>query len=109
MYIVLELQKASKTEGSVGSLVYSFDDFKQAESKYYTILSYAAVSQLFLHGAYMFSEEGNMIYNKQYIYDPQPEPEPEPKPEPVEEAAPEQEAEEPAVEEVEETEPEEEQ
>lgn len=85
MYIVLELQKTNKEDSGAASLINTYTDYKEAESKYYSILSYAALSKLFLHGAYLFSEEGNMIMNKQYIYEepaPAPEPEPEPEPEP---------------------------
>lgn len=95
MYIVLELQKANKEDSGAASLINTYTDYKEAESKYYSILSYAALSKLFLHGAYLFSEEGNMIMNKQYIYEepaPEPEPQPEPEPEPAsEEETPQQE------------------
>lgn len=98
MYIVLELQKQNKGDAAVGSLINVYSDYKEAESKYYSILSYAALSQLFLHGAYLFSEDGHMIMNKQYIYEPTPEPTPEPEPEqedePVEEVVEEVEEEE---------------
>lgn len=104
MYIVLELQKANKEDSGAASLINTYTDYKEAESKYYSILSYAALSKLFLHGAYLFSEEGNMIMNKQYIYEepaPEPEPQPEPEveptvePEPVEETPTEEVTEEP--------------
>lgn len=88
MYIVLELQKTNKEDSGAASLINTYTDYKEAESKYYSILSYAALSKLFLHGAYLFSEEGNMIMNKQYIYEepaPEPEPQPEPEPEPASE------------------------
>lgn len=86
MYIVLELQKTNKEDSGATSLINTYTDYKEAESKYYSTLSYAALSKLFLHGAYLFSEEGNMIMNKQYIYEePAPAPEPEPEPEPASE------------------------
>lgn len=80
MYIVLELQKANKEDTAVGSIINTYTSYNEAESRYYTILAYAALSKLFLHGAYLFSEDGNMVMNKQYIYE-EPAPEPEPTPE----------------------------
>ena len=101
MYIVLELQKTNKEDSDAASLINTYTDYKEAESKYYSILSYAALSKLFLHGAYLFSEEGNMIMNKQYIYEePAPAPEPEPQPEPEPETEPSSEEETPQQEEV---------
>ena len=101
MYIVIELQKASKTDAGASSIVNTYEDYNEAESRYYSILSYAALSQIFLHGAYLFSEDGHMLMNRQYIYEP-PAPEPEPTPEP--EPEPEPENEEPENEEPEEEE-----
>ena len=102
MYIVLELQKQNKGDTAVGSLINVYSDYKEAESKYYSILSYAALSKLFLHGAYLFSEDGYMIMNKQYIYEPEPEPQPTPEPTPEPEPEQEDEPVEEVVEEVEE-------
>lgn len=99
MYIVLELQKANKEDTAVGSIINTYTSYNEAESRYYTILAYAALSKLFLHGAYLFSEDGNMIMNKQYIYEePAPEPEPQPEPEPEPEPTPEEETQEEEVE-----------
>lgn len=102
MYIVIELQKANKDDSGAASIVNTYNDYNEAESRYYSILSYAALSQIFLHGAYLFSEDGHMIMNRQYVYEP--EPEPQPTPEPTPEPEPEQDGElvEEAVEEVEE-------
>ena len=74
MYIVIELQKANKTDAEASSIVNTYDNYSEAESRYYTVLSYAALSGLFLHGAYLLSEDGRMIMNRQYINDSPPEP-----------------------------------
>lgn len=93
MYIVIELQKANKADAGAASLVNTYENYNEAESRYYTILAYAALSGLFLHGAYLFSEDGRMIMNRQYITEPPPEPVVEESEPMVEEVEPEQEAE----------------
>lgn len=83
MYIVLELQKANKTDEGAIAAVNTYENYNEAESRYYYILYFAAVSQLFLHGVYLFSEEGRMMMNRQYVHEPEPEPTPEPEVEPT--------------------------
>ena len=56
MYIVIELQK--NTEGVVSNLVTSHNTLAEAESKYYSVLSAAAVSTIPVHSAIIVSEEG---------------------------------------------------
>lgn len=62
MFIVLEVQKSDV----VTTLVSTFDDRDQAEQKYHTILSYAAVSDLAIHSAVMLTEEGYFIKSEHY-------------------------------------------
>lgn len=56
MYIVIELQK--NTEGVVSNIVTSHNTLEEAESKFYAILSAAAVGSVPLHSAIIVSEEG---------------------------------------------------
>lgn len=80
-YIVAELQ--TNSDGTVGSLLYQFDDRNQAESKYHLILSYAAVSELPLYAAMIFTNTGETLMSAYYNHMPEPESEPEPNEEPV--------------------------
>lgn len=56
MYIVIELQKGA--EGVVSNIVTSHETLPEAESKYYSVLAAAAVSQIPVHSAIIVSEEG---------------------------------------------------
>lgn len=55
-YIVTEIQTDTKNVTSVLSNVYT--DISVAWQKFYTILSYAAVSELPLHGAVIINNHG---------------------------------------------------
>lgn len=46
----------------------------QAESAYYSILSFAAVSTLPVHAACIYAEEGIQVMNKAYYHYSEPEP-----------------------------------
>ena len=76
-YIVMELQTAA--DGTVANLVSQFDDRLAAESTYHSILAAAAVSQLPIHAAMIFTNDGTMVMSSYYVHE-QPEPEPEPEP-----------------------------
>ena len=56
MFIVLELQ--TNTEGQLGNIITTYTDQAEAESKYYQILSYAAVSNIPIHTALIITSEG---------------------------------------------------
>ena len=64
MYIVIELQK--NTEGVVSNLVTSHNSLADAESKYYSILSAAAVNTVPVHSAIIVSEEGFPVKHSCY-------------------------------------------
>ena len=74
-YIVFEIQ--TNVDGSVGTLVYSFDARADAESKFHYVLGAAAVSQLPLHSCVLMTNEGFILESKAYKHE-QPESEPEP-------------------------------
>jgi predicted regulator of Ras-like GTPase activity (Roadblock/LC7/MglB family) len=64
MYIVIELQK--NAEGVVSNIVTSFDTLAEAESKYYSILASAAISNVPVHSAIIVSEEGFPVKHQCY-------------------------------------------
>lgn len=61
-YIVVELQ--TNASGSVANIVTSYDERNAAESKYYSILAAAAVSQLPKHAAVLMTSEGYLVESK---------------------------------------------
>lgn len=67
MYIVLELQTFS--ENQVNSLVYSFENQKDAEEKYYLILAAAVKSGLPCHSAILLNNRGNQLKSQAYLED----------------------------------------
>ena len=63
-YVVIEIQTDS--EGQVSNLVSVYDDENQAKSKYHTVLSYAAVSNLPVHACTILSNEGFNVKDECY-------------------------------------------
>lgn len=63
-YIVIELQK--NAEGGITHLFTEHNTKEDAESKYYSILAYAAVSEVPVHGAIIVDEDCNPIKNNSY-------------------------------------------
>ena len=81
-YIVFEIQ--TYANGTIGTLVNSYDDRAQAESKMHLVLSAAAVSELPMHSCVLMTNEGFILESKAYKHDiPEPEIIPEPTPEPT--------------------------
>lgn len=78
-YYIVEIQQYKS--GEFGHLVhYAYDEDQnkarlKGESKYYEVLSAAAVSDLPSHAAIMFSTEGFPLMNQCYKHEPEPEPE----------------------------------
>lgn len=64
MYIVIEIQ--TNKDGTVGTLVDSYENRGQAESKFHAILSAAAISTLPCHSAAMLDEHGLILANGAY-------------------------------------------
>lgn len=64
MYIVIELQK--NADGVVSNIVTSHETLPEAESKYYSVLAAAAVSQIPVHSAIIVSEEGFPVKHQCY-------------------------------------------
>lgn len=65
MYIVIEIQ----TSNTVATLVNSYEDRNQAESKYHQILTAAALSSVPKHSAVLMNDEGRTIKSETYIHE----------------------------------------
>ena len=79
-YYVIELQKyVDGSYGDIKHVVWDEDPTKarlKAESKFYEVLAAAAISELPVHAAIMFTSEGVPIMNQRYVHAiPQVEPE----------------------------------
>ena len=66
-YIILETQTSQ--DGTVGTLVYSFTDENQAESKYHEVLQYAAISKAAKHAAFFLTDDGIYVKSERYYHD----------------------------------------
>ena len=75
-YLVIEIQKNS--DGTIGNLVFVYDNINAAESKYHTILAAAAVSSVAVHSAVLLNETGYHVKHESYNHLPAPVNEPEP-------------------------------
>ncbi len=64
MFWVIELQN---NNGTWTHIITQHSTREEAESKYYLVLSYAAVSNLKAHGAVLFDDKG--IYYKREVYE----------------------------------------
>ena len=65
-YIVIEIQTDSN--GTVGILTYSYDNYNEAQSKYHLILSSAAISELPMHAATIITSDGYQHEQKCYSH-----------------------------------------
>ena len=65
MYIVIEIQ----TSNTVATIVNSYEDRNQAESKYHQILTAAALSSVPKHSAVLMNDEGQTIKSETYIHE----------------------------------------
>ena len=66
-FVVIELQK--NADGTLGNFVWAFDDEKQAESKYHSVLSIAATSAIPKHSVALVHEEGFVIKYESYTHE----------------------------------------
>lgn len=69
MFYVIEIQ--TSTTGAVIPFVYT--DRNEAESKYHSLLSVAAVSKVPKHGATLFTDDGFVLKSEVYNHEEQPE------------------------------------
>lgn len=59
MYIVLETQ--TNKDGTVGTIPMAYENENEAKSKYYAVLSAAAVSEIPVHTAFLLTDEGMFL------------------------------------------------
>lgn len=64
MYVIIELQTAA--DGTVGTIVQTAPNLNAADQIYHTMLSYAAVSEVYCHSVCMISADGTPIKHEGY-------------------------------------------
>lgn len=67
-YIVVEIQ--TNADGTVGTLVSTFNDRNLAESQYHTVLAAAAVSTLPMHSCVLLQNDGRQLAKEFYMHVP---------------------------------------
>jgi len=67
MFIVIELQ--TNPNGQVGTLVNSYEDRAEAESKFHSVLAAAAVSSLPVHSAMIITGSADTIRAEHYEHE----------------------------------------
>ena len=70
-YTVVEIQ--TNSDGTIGNLTYGYDDLKEAQSKFYLILSSAALSKLPVYSVFLLSNDGMLIDSKSFLNVTEPE------------------------------------
>ncbi len=73
MYIVLEIQEEQDGIVRVLEPAY-FEEQAKALQKYYTVLSYAVMSELAKHAAMIVTTDGQVYKSECYYHTPEPEP-----------------------------------
>lgn len=67
MYIILEIQESTEG-GTPNTITYTAETLNEAKSKFHYILHYAAVSELYRHGAVLMMTDGRYVANESYIH-----------------------------------------
>lgn len=67
MYLVLEIQKDAN--GNLSTLITQHETLRDAQSKYHTILGFAAKTTLPRHGAAIIHEDGRTMEYKSFKSD----------------------------------------
>ena len=66
-FVVIEIQTAS--DGTTSVLHFTYDSENQAYSKFHSILSFAAVSELPCHAAVILDNQGSVLGSMQYVHE----------------------------------------
>lgn len=66
MYLVIEIQKSN--DGNLSHLESVHATLPEAEQKYHTVLSFAAVSNVDVHSAVMLDDTGTRIKGETYYH-----------------------------------------
>ena len=64
MLIVIEIQTSA--DGTVGNLVYSYDNLADAQAKFYSICAVAVKSSLPLHSVVLLTNDGTMVMSESF-------------------------------------------
>lgn len=80
-YYVVELQNAQ--DGSSASILTQKNTRLEAENLYHQVLSAASISNVYSHGAMMFTSDGVHICHQMYLHEPEMPVDPEDTEEPV--------------------------
>lgn len=67
MYIVIEIQTAAN--GTVSTIVNDYSNSAQADSKFFSILASAALSNVPVHAATILTNEGRMVRFESYTHE----------------------------------------
>ena len=67
MYIVIELQ--TDANGHVANIVTAYDDYPQAQQKFYTICAAAAVSDVPVHSAVILDNIGRRLAGESFTHE----------------------------------------
>ena len=75
MFIVIEVQ--ANVNNTAATLVSTYSDVEKAsaESQYHTILSSAAISNVYNHSAFMLTDDGRLLRSECYHHEVPIEPE----------------------------------
>ena len=71
-YIVIELQTSD--QGIVSTIVTSHDTYLDAQNKYHLVLAAASISNVYMHGASILTNDGVLQEYKVYTHIPEPTP-----------------------------------
>ena len=66
MYIVIELQYTA--QGQLSNIATSYETIEQAWNKFYTVLAYAAISEIKVHSAVILDYTGRSIAQKSFTH-----------------------------------------
>jgi len=66
-YLVIEIQ--TNTDGTVGNLVFAYDNRNEAESKYHAVLAAAAISALPMHTCDLIQADGVLLARQCYTHE----------------------------------------
>ena len=68
MYVLIEMQKLNDTTVAIPPII-NKTDWNEAESKFHSILAYAAGSELPVHSAVILRNDGLLLKNESYTHE----------------------------------------
>lgn len=70
-YVVIEIQTSAA--GAISVLTFNHDTLPEAQSKYHSVLSYAAVSELPMHACALLRSDGATLASEFFSQEPENE------------------------------------